>query len=285
MQLLDAVPDDASFVVLTSVFDGPLDLLLHLVKRDGIDLERLEVAKVADAYLAWLDRMRALDLSVAGEWLVLAATLVHLKSLSLLPRLPAAKDGEPELDPREAFAQQLREHALAKAGADLLDARPQIGREFTVRARQGEIGGPAPVAAEVDAFGLLDVLFEVLSRKAEPEPSLRFSDGHKSRPDPEVCCRRVLALAPNVGDTLPLVPVLGALPTRAERVVTFVGVLEMTRLGWIGVRQEEHLGPIEVERLVADDAIDLTRVLGHAPPPPAAEPEEQIELPLAGRSA
>jgi segregation and condensation protein A len=284
MQLLDAVQDDASFVVLTSVFDGPLDLLLHLVKRDGIDLERLEVAKVADAYLAWLDRMRALDLSVAGEWLVLAATLVHLKSLSLLPRLPAAKDGEPEIDPREAFAQQLRDHALARAGADLLDARPQVGREFTVRARQGEVGGPAPVAAEVDAFGLLEVLFQVLSRSAEPEPEIRFSDAHRTRPDPEVCCRRVLALAPNVGDTLPLVPVLGALPTRAERVVTFIGVLEMTRLGWIGVRQEEHLGPIEVVRLVADDGIDLSRVLGHATPPPA-EPEEQIELPLVGRSA
>jgi segregation and condensation protein A len=267
-------PDDASFVVLTSVFDGPLDLLLHLVRREGIDLERLEVARVADAYLAWLDRMRSLDLSVAGEWLVIAATLVHLKSLSLLPRLPAPKEGEPEIDPREAFAQQLRDHAEARAGAEALDALPQVGRDVAVRVPEGAIAGPAPVSAEIDAFGLLDVLFEVLSRGERPPPVLELRvDG---RPDAEICCRRVLSMAPAVGDTMALVPLLVALPSRAERVVTFVGVLEMTRLGWIGVRQETHLGPIEVVRLANDDAIDLTRVLGHAGKPPA----EQIDLPL-----
>jgi segregation and condensation protein A len=272
----EAVPDDASFVVLTSVFDGPLDLLLHLVRRDGIDLERLEVARVADAYLAWLDRMRSLDLSVAGEWLVLAATLVHLKSLSLLPRMPVPKDGEAEIDPREAFARQLRDHAEARAGADALDLRPQVGRDVAIRRREGAIGGPAPVATEVDAFGLLDVLFEVLARGDRPEPRIELAVDH--RPDAELCCRRVLSLAPSVGDRMELVPLLGSLPTRGERVVTFVGVLEMTRLGWIGVRQETHLGPIEVERLADDDAIDLSRVLGHGAQP---EPGEQMDLPLS----
>lgn len=252
--------DGSAFVVLTSVFDGPLDLLLHIVRRDGIDLAHLEVARIADAYLAWLDRMRALDLSVAGDWLVMAATLVHLKALALLPRPPLMRD-EDEVDPAEELAAQLRAHALARAGAEELESRPQVGREISVRPPDASFAGQAPVAAEVDVFGLLDVLFEVLSRAAAPSPHITFDQ--TERPDPETCCRRVLALLPTVGDTAPLVPLLRELPTKAERVVTFIGVLEMARVGWIEVSQQEHLGPIEVVRLVDDQAIDMTRVLGH----------------------
>jgi segregation and condensation protein A len=262
--------DGTAFVVLTSVFDGPLDLLLHIVRRDGIDLAHLEVARIADAYLAWLDRMRALDLSVAGDWLVMAATLVHLKALALLPRPPLAQDEE-EIDPAEELAAQLRAHALARAGADELESRPQIGREIAVRPRDASFAGHAPIAAEVDVFGLLDVLFEVLSRAAAPEPHITFEQ--RERPDPEACCRRVLGLMPSVGDTASLVPLLRELPTKEVRVVTFIGVLEMARQGWIGLTQQEHLGPVEMVRLVEESAIDMTRVLGHAAAPSAEEPE------------
>ena len=79
-----------SFTIHTDVFDGPLDLLLYLVKRDGIALARVEVGRIADAYLAWIDKVRSLDLSVAADFLFMAATLVHLKSLHLLP-LPAGQ--------------------------------------------------------------------------------------------------------------------------------------------------------------------------------------------------
>jgi len=265
--------DGSAFVVLTSVFDGPLDLLLHIVRRDGIDLAHLEIARIADAYLLWLDRMRALDLSVAGDWLVMAATLVHLKALALLPRPPLAQDEE-EVDPAEELAAQLRAHALARAGAEELESRPQVGREIAVRPRDASFAGQAPVAAEVDVFGLLDVLFDVLSREAAPPPHITFDQ--RERPDPETCCRRVLGLVPAVGDTAALVPLLRELPTKAVRVVTFIGVLEMARVGWIGVSQQEHLGPIEVVRLVEDSAIDMTRMLGHAG---AASEDEHEELP------
>ena len=75
--------DAPLFVVQTEVFDGPLDLLLHLVKRDGISLARVSISAIADSYLSYLDRMRALDLAIAADWLVMAATLCHLKALEL----------------------------------------------------------------------------------------------------------------------------------------------------------------------------------------------------------
>ncbi|MEQ1501452.1 MAG: segregation/condensation protein A [Myxococcota bacterium] len=122
-----------AFTVHTDVFDGPLDLLLHLVKRDGISLARLEVARIADAYLAYLDRMRELDLAVAADWLVMAATLVHLKALELLPRPPTLLATKEEADPRDALLQQLREYERIKLAASALDARPMVGRDVFVR--------------------------------------------------------------------------------------------------------------------------------------------------------
>jgi len=204
---------------------------------------------------------------------VMAATLVHLKALALLPRPPLVQD-EDEIDPAEELAAQLRAHALARAGAEELESRPRVGREISVRPRDASLAGQAPVAAEVDVFGLLDVLFEVLSRAAAPSPTITFDQ--TERPDPEVCCRRVLERMPAVGDTAVLVPLLREMPTKAMRVVTFIGVLEMARLGWIGVSQQEHLGPIEVVRLVEDAAIDMTRVLGHAGVVNSDEPSEEL---------
>jgi chromatin segregation and condensation protein Rec8/ScpA/Scc1 (kleisin family) len=210
----------------------------------------------------------------------MAATLVHLKSLALLPRPPGVHEDEEEVDPAEELAAQLRAHALARAGAEELEARPQVGREIAVRPPDASLAGQAPIAAEVDVFGLLDVLFEVLARAAAPSPHLTFDGSH--RPDPEACCRRILGLLPAVGDTAPLVPLLRELPWKAERVVTFIGVLEMARVGWIGVSQQEHLGPIELERLVDDAQIDMTRVLGHTI---AASDEAETTFELSGSAA
>src|SRR5690349_10294681 len=121
-----------AFTVHTDVFDGPLDLLLHLVKRDGISLARLEVSRIADAYLAYLDQMRELDLAIAADWLVMAATLVHLKALELLPRPPAILE-EDETDPRDALLAQLADYERVKIDARALDARTMVGRDVLVR--------------------------------------------------------------------------------------------------------------------------------------------------------
>jgi len=129
---MDLATGPVVFTVHTDVFDGPLDLLLHLVQRDGISLARLQISRIANAYLAYLDQMRALDLSIAADWLVMAATLIHLKALELLPRPPSIL-AEDEPDPRDTLLEQLREYERIKGAAGALDQLQQVGRDVFTR--------------------------------------------------------------------------------------------------------------------------------------------------------
>ena len=255
----EALDPGAPWTVHTDVFDGPLDLLLYLVERDGIDLKKLEVRRIADGYLAYLERMRELNLSVAGDYLLMAATLVHLKSLELLPRPPVLVAEEAEA-PREELARRLREYQRHRAAADALEARPWVGRDTYVREPLEVDPADRPLVAGVDAFGLLDVYWEVLSRAATPEPKVGFE--LPSGPDFPTCCQRVLGVLGGRGGRAELGGLLRSLDLRSERVVTFVGVLEMCRLGWLGVAQHVHLGPVDVEQLVGDEDIDLALLSG-----------------------
>lgn len=275
MDVVEAGPNDsnrAAFTVHTDVFDGPLDLLLHLVKRDGISLARLEVARIADAYLAYLDGMRALDLAIAADWLVMAATLVHLKALELLPRPPTIL-AEAEADPRDALLDQLRAYEVTKREATVLDARPMVGREVFVREGIAPPQADRPFVSPVDVFGLLDILHEVLARGRAPEPIVRLGG---SGPNIGACCRRVLAALGGKGGSCALQPLLEALDSRAERVITFIAVLEMSRLQWLDVEQPEHLAPIKVIQLVDDERIDVSQVTGDE-----SMGGDQLALPIA----
>lgn len=273
---------DGLFTVRTDVFEGPLDLLLYLVKREGVDLANLPIASIADAYVAFLERMRALDLSLAADWLVMAATLVYLKSLEILPRPPAALDDE-QVDPREKLRIQLEAYERVKAGAEMLEARPRTGRDVFARAPTSTSDGPRPVTTPVTAFGLLDLYFELLQRTERPPPVVEFDDGG---PDVGVCCRRVLDGLGYVGATLDLTGLLTSLGGPPERVVTFVAVLEMARLRWLEVSQDEHLGPVTIRQRVEMSDMELELVMGDMvrEDDPLGDPdgEAQPRLPFEG---
>jgi segregation and condensation protein A len=244
-----------TWTVHTEVFEGPLDLLLYLVRRDGIDLKRLPVRTITDAYLDYLDRMRELHLGVAGEYLVMAATLCYLKSLELLPRAPTVTDLEDEgADPRGALVRRLREYQRYREGADALESRVRLGRESFSHPSPDEPEGGRPVASPIDAFGLLDLYYSLLNREAAPVPEVAVPG---EGPDLLVCSRRVLSWLGGPEGRGELGALLRAIPNRLERIATFVGVLEMARLRWLDLHQEAHLGPVLVEARVAPD-IDLT---------------------------
>ena len=249
-----------AWTIHTDVFDGPLDLLLYLVKRDGVDIRRLDVRQITDSYLAYLDRMRDLNLSLAGDYLVMAATLVHLKSLELFPRLPTVV--EEEEDPREALERQLREYARVRQGADALDQRPQVDRDVFLRSPQ-PVDEDDRVESGIDAFGLLDLYWELLQRHEAPEPIVELGIGGV---DFAGCCRAVLSALGGLGGRGELTAMLQSLARRAERVVTFVAVLEMVRQGWISVAQRVHLGPVELEQRVPSEAVDLQAITGWVAP-------------------
>ncbi len=267
--------DDTRWTIHTEVFDGPLDLLLYLVRRDGIDLLKLPVARIADSYLAYLDRLRALNLSIAADYLVMAATLVHLKSLELLPRPPTPVE-EDDLDPREELVRRLREHARIAAAADQLAARPLLGEAVHSRAPLEVDDGERPLTTSADAFALLDTYHRMLKRRDAPPGRVQLV---ASGPDLGMCVRRLLDALGGVGGRGELGAMLRSLPTRAERVVTFLASLEMARLGWLTLVQTAHLGPVEVTRKVPEDQVDLGQVVGFDPPD--ADVPDQIGLPLA----
>jgi segregation and condensation protein A len=269
--------EDPRWTIHTEVFDGPLDLLLYLVRRDGIDLLKLPVARIADSYLAYLERLRSLNLSIAADYLVMAATLVHLKSLELLPRPPTPVE-EDDVDPREELVRRLREHARIAAAADLLAERPLLGEQVHTREPLEVDDGVRPLTTQADAFALLDTYYRLLQRKEAPPARVQLVS---SGPDLGACVQRLLDALGGVGGRGELGDMLRSLPSRAERVVTFLASLEMARLGWLTLVQTTHLGPVEVTRNVADDDIDLTMVVGFDPPDGDGDEEGQMGLPLS----
>lgn len=246
-----------TWTVHTDVFEGPLDLLLYLVQRDGIDLHRLAVAQIADAYLDFVQQMRSLNLSVAGDYLVMAATLVHLKSLELLPRLPTEAE-EDAPDPREAFAQRLRDYQRYRDAAQFLDDQPRLGRDHFPRPETET--GAAELERPFDAFGLLDVYRELLAAKEAPEPEVRFEE--EPHYDMGDAVFRLLEIVHDRGGTTELTSILMSIQSKALRVITFIGVLEMLKLGWVKVEQAIHLGSITIKAVVAPGEADRRALSG-----------------------
>lgn len=250
---------ELGWIIHTEVFDGPLDLLLYLVKRDGVDLRTLKVSSIADAYLAFVERMRELHLGVAAEYLVMAATLCYLKSLELLPRPPTVADEEEEgQDPREVLRQQLIAYQRYRESADFLDARPQVGRDTWVREPEIIDDDRLPVSSRIDAFGLLDVYYGLITREATEEPTHTILEPGV---DFDACCRNVLSVLSSQGGKGELGAILAGFLRRSERVVSFIAALEMAKLGWLDLVQREHAGPVAVT-LKVDPSVDLGVMAG-----------------------
>ena len=138
--------DQAGYQVALDVFEGPLDLLLHLVKKHELSIMDIPISFVTSKYLEYLDAMAGLDIDVAGEYLLMAATLCHIKSRELLPtpepledeETEAGEDGEAELDPRADLIRRLLEYQKYKEAADQLGGRPVVGRNVWSRGASTE---------------------------------------------------------------------------------------------------------------------------------------------------
>ena len=145
-------------------FEGPLDLLLHLIKRDEIDIHDIPIAHITKQYLQYLELMRMLDLDVAGEFLVMAATLMRIKAKMLLP-LPSTQEDEDEGEPREELVQRLIEYRLYKEAAEGMQGREGERRSLHERGMvpTEDDAGPLPLAP-ANLFDLLEALQRVMAR-------------------------------------------------------------------------------------------------------------------------
>ncbi|MGB9620326.1 MAG: segregation and condensation protein A, partial [Armatimonadota bacterium] len=164
--------DESPFKVSLGVFEGPLDLLLHLIREQQIDIYDIPIAKVTEQYLAYLHLMEQLDLEIAGEWLVMAATLLEIKSRMLLPQDAAEEESEEEApDPRQELVERLIEYEKFKSAAEHFREREEERSRVFVR---GEVEldfelKPILSLEDITAADLLAALQRILADVTEEE--------------------------------------------------------------------------------------------------------------------
>ena len=235
---------DAYKVKLDS-FEGPLDLLIHLIRRNEVNVYDIPIALITEQYLGYIALMQELNLDVAGEFLVMAATLIHIKSRMLLPRPDPTQDDQADEDPREALVRRLLEHQKYKAAAELLHERETLrGAQFTrpdavVADAAGDEYEPE---LEVDLFSLLAAFKGVLERASRrprmvlpPEeiPIETRIDQLLNRLSETEACGFEDLFADGDG-------------SRGFMIVTFLALLEMIRLKLVRVFQSGGAGAIRV---------------------------------------
>ena len=226
-------------------FEGPLDLLLHLVRKNEVDIYDIPILLITEQYLEYLDLMKELDL--AGEFLVMAATLIHIKARMLVPRLDKeAEEEEGTEDPRDTLVRRLIEHQKYKAAAELLHERETVRSAQWGRPdeRVTEIAGePFERELEVDLFGLLQAFQSVL-RRARDRPGLLVPGEQVSI---ETRTRQLMERLSETG-ACGFEDLFDGARGRSDMVTTFLALLEMIRLRLIRVFQSVSFGPLRVYR-------------------------------------
>ena len=233
-------------------FEGPLDLLLHLIKRDEIDIHDIPIARITQQYLQYIELMRLLDLDVAGEFLVIAATLMRIKAKMLLP-LPSSQTEEDEGDPREELIQRLLEYRLYKEAAEGMQVREGQRRSWHERGQvpTEDDAGPLPLAPAT-LFDLLGALQRVMARKPESAVYSIQTEGYDIEEKMSLIAREVA----EEGRLLFSV-VMQRAHARMEIIVSFMALLELIKLGTVLCVQDDDFDDILIlprlpERLAPD---------------------------------
>lgn len=238
--------------VQLEIFEGPLDLLLHLIKKNEVSITDIPIAAITEQYLATLDLMQSLNLDIAGEFLVMAATLIHIKSRMLLPAGEDEADEEEGVDPRAELVRRLLEYQRYKEAAAALEQRELLARDVFVRSVAPAEEAPPRAFRELSVFDLLGALKQVLERL--PRDAV-----HEVTLD-KITVREKMTLILEILRERPSVyfeSLFAELKSRMEVVVTFLAMLELVKVRAIRVFQEQLNGPIVIEA-----AADLDEAAG-----------------------
>ena len=236
-----------TYKIKLDLFEGPLDLLLYLVKKDHLNIYDIPIAQVAEQYLAYLELMQLLDLNIAGEFLVMAATLMQIKSRMLLPKDEANKEIDEESDPREELVQRLLEYQQFKEIASELRQR-EIKAKDHFRRQAGTVSSEGvndsgEVYFEASIFDLINAFTQAL----EEVPRELFYEVIKDEFTVEQKIHDILHLLLNQ-TVIDLSQLYNQAKNKLETIATFLAVLELIRLKEIVVRQRGLFGAIEIIR-------------------------------------
>jgi segregation and condensation protein A len=245
-----AVPEAISYRVQLPAFEGPLDLLLHLIQKHELDIKDIPIGFVTEKYVEFILMMEEMNIDIASEYLVMAATLAHIKSKMMLPVPPADQDdtAEDETDPRAELVRRLLEYQKYKLAAEQLGTRSVLGRDvFTRGTAEAVSEGPAPLAA-MSLFKLLDA-FESILKRVKQTQNHEIDFERISITDRIGQLSDILRSRPNVS----FEDLFVGVKTRGDVVVTFLALLEMTRLRMTRITQDTPYSPIQIELAVQDD--------------------------------
>lgn len=242
------IPPEALRVFLET-FEGPLDLLLYLIRRQNLDILAINVAAITHQYVEYVELMQAMEIDLAGEYLVMAAMLAEIKSRTLLPRPPKGDDEEGEEDPRAELIRRLQEYEQLKSAAEELDALPRMGRDWHPAQAALPQLEPRVIHPEVSLGDLLGALGSLLKR-ADLRQSHRISREVLSTRE------RMLSIMSrlNAEYYTPFEALFELAEGRAGIIVTFMAILELARESMIEIVQNAPLSPIHVRaRLALED--------------------------------
>ena len=240
---MNLLKDD--YKVSLEVFEGPLDLLLYLIKRDEVDIYDIPIGRITDQYMEYLNLMKVLDLNIAGDFIVMAATLMLIKSRMLLPAEERADaDEEEEEDPRWDLVRQLVEYKKFKdAAGQLEELEARMENVFGRESEHVELGDPPDVdLRDASIFDLISALNDVLGRVQEEDLQEIFAEQY-------TVSQKVAYILENlqIAKRLSITDLFAGMRSRQEIVCTFLAMLELIKLNRIAAVQRGHFGEIVVE--------------------------------------
>jgi len=254
-----------SYDIKLQNFEGPLDLLLHLIRQNEMDITDIRIAEITHQYLDIIERMQQLNLDVAGEFLLMAATLLHIKSRLLLPVTDEAIEEEEEEDPRAELVRRLLEYQKYKEAAECLEALPQLDRDQFVRRY------PLPELAVEEDVGFEQVgLYELAAAFRQMLAECPAETVHEVNAETLSVTDRINAILDRLagGGHLGFDELFTLPARRLEIIVSFLAVLELVKMRLVRLVQTAGMGPIWLYPAVALTAEERQRLqeddLGYA---------------------
>lgn len=236
------IPPDALEVILEA-FQGPLDLLLYLIRRQNLDILNIPVAKITEQYMHYIEIMQVMKIELAGEYLLMAAMLAEIKSRMLLPRQMDAEGDED--DPRAELVRRLQEYERFKLAAEDLDQLPRVERDvLPVTTDIAVVENEAKPLPQIELKELLLAMQDVLER-------VKHNQHHHVQLEPLSVRERMSTVLHQLSTAkfLPFTKLFTAEEGRIGVVVTFIAILELLKQSTIEIVQTESYGPIHVKVL------------------------------------
>ena len=232
-------------IQIGQVYDGPFELLLDLIRKQDIDIYDIPIASITQQYLQYVQNLRELEVDIAADFLLMAATLIQIKSKMLLPADPLLP-GEAAADPRDELVQKLLEYEQFKKAAGMLHQKQQLEEASWNRPGLLDFAHDEETEAElaVTSFDLVRTFQQVLAR-AEERPQFEIAAENVTVGEMIEHIRRLLERS---DDPIAVAPLLALAPNRSALLATFLALLELVRLRAIRLRQERMYGEIMIRK-------------------------------------